>query len=203
MTKTTKATAKKPAAKRSAKVQHKGLIAVYNTTTDQNHIYVQADDGRSFTRSRRGDSKEFRAVSQIGMSFDAALKFHNANPAPKPTARLANGIAAKDAPQSAKAVADQAKASPPKAGKAKAAAPKTGKADKNKQPSNGKVRTYKKGDRKNEARADTWRFYMLETIMGAKDTDAAKAAHAKSGKFSDNKLDFKWADQQGYISFTN
>lgn len=116
---------------------------------------------------------------------------------PKPQARLANGVDAKSAPQSAKAVADQRKAAPA-TGKGKA---RTAKADKAKAPSRGTERAYVRGDKKNEAKPDSWRGYMLGTIMAHKDTASAKAAHAKGKKFADRKLDFNWANAQGYIKF--
>jgi len=39
--------------------------------------------------------------------------------------------------------------------------------------------------------------------MAHKDTDSAKAAHAKSKQYPNHKLDFNWAAQQGYIAFTS
>jgi hypothetical protein len=57
--------------------------------------------------------------------------------------------------------------------------------------------------RKDESKPDTFRRYMLSTIMKAKDTDSAKAAHAKSGKYPTHKLDFNWTAQQGYIKFAD
>jgi hypothetical protein len=115
---------------------------------------------------------------------------------PKPRAQLAKGVDAHTAPHSAKAVADQ-----PKGGKGTKA--RTEKAAKAKQPSKGSNRAYKLGKRKDESRADTWRRHMLTMIMKNKDTDSAKAAHAKSGKYPDHKLDFNWANQQDYIKFSN
>lgn len=116
---------------------------------------------------------------------------------PKPQARLANGVDAKSAPQSAKAVADQAKGA--KSAKAtKTAAPKGAKA---KAPSKGVDRSYAKGKTVNNAKAGTWRHHMLTVIMAHKDTASAKAAHAKGKAFTANKLDFNWANAQGYIQF--
>lgn len=138
-----------------------------------------------------------RALMANGKSL-AALEAHLAT-LEKPKAKLASGVDARTAPHSAKAVADQKGAAPATKGKASKAAPK---AAKNKAPSRGTDRNYKIGKTKNEARPDTWRYYMLETIRAHKDTASAKAAHAKGKKFSSNKLDFTWADQKGYITFT-
>jgi hypothetical protein len=119
----------------------------------------------------------------------------------KPTAQMARGIEARQAPHSAKAMRDQRAAAPAKAEKPAKAdkAPRTEKASKNKQPSKGNNRAYKLGTRKDESKPDTFRRYMLTTIMKHKDTDSAKAAHAASGQYPTHKLDFNWAAQQGYI----
>lgn len=139
-----------------------------------------------------------RKLAVVGGSI-AALRAHLATLV-KPTAKLARGIQAGDAPQSAKAVADQRREAPAPKGKAtKPAAPK---AAKNKQPSRGVERSYKLGTKANEAKAGTWRHHMLTVMQKHGDTAKAKAAHAKSGKFSSNKLDFNWANAQGYITFT-
>lgn len=60
-------------------------------------------------------------------------------------------------------------------------------------------RKYAKGAKAIEAKPGSWREYMLKTIQAYKSTDAAKAAHLKSGQFVGAKLDFGWAGQQGYI----
>jgi hypothetical protein len=121
----------------------------------------------------------------------------------KPQARLARGIDSGDAPQSAAAVASQRKAAkgtkPATTGKGKA---RVAKAAKDKAPSRGADRTYKLGTRKDESKPDTFRRYMLSTIMKHTSTAAAKAAHAKSNKYPTHKLDFNWSAQQGYIVFT-
>jgi hypothetical protein len=189
----------KPTKAKAAKVQHKGVISVCKNTEGSTHVYVQADDGRSFTRDRRGDTKEFRKLSAVGQQFNAALKWHNANPPAKPIARLAKGVDSHNSPHSAAAVAAQ-KGKPAATGKGK---PRAEKASKAKQPSRGVARKYTLAGRKDESKPGTFRTYMLSTIMGHKDTESAKAAHAKSGKYPDHKLDFNWAAQQGYIKFTD
>lgn len=168
-------------------------IAIVKGTADGAYIYVEGSKGSSFTRSKRGDDKAFRAVTTKGALYDPAAKYNHDNPAPKPEAKLARGVEGRMTENARKAYADQPKGN----GKtAKAAAPK---AAKNKQPSAGSNRAYKLGATKNTAKADSWRGYMLTTIMGSKDTDSAKAAHAKGKQFADKKLDFNWAAAQGYI----
>jgi hypothetical protein len=128
---------------------------------------------------------------------------------PKPQARLAAGVDSHNSPHSAKAVADNRK--PAAKAEAKAATPAKGKngkartvkADKAKAPAKGTNRSYTLGTRKDESKPDTFRRYMLSTIMKHKDTDSAKAAHAKSSKYPTHKLDFNWSAQQGYIKFAN
>lgn len=172
------------------------IIATVVISKDGNYIVASSHGGATLARPRNGDSKEFRSYATVGGKFSALKKWDAANPAPKPQAKLARGIEARQAPHSAKAVADQKKPEA-KAAPAKRAA----KAEKNKQPSKGAERTYKLGSKKNEAKPDTWRHHMLSMIQKATSTEAAKKLHAKSGKFSANKLDFNWANAQGYIKF--
>jgi hypothetical protein len=80
--------------------------------------------------------------------------------------------------------------------KAKASEPKTPRA-----PRAQGDRKYAKGATKNEAKPGTWRHHMLTIIQANTSTEAAKAAHAKSGAFSDQNLDFNWSAKQGYITF--
>jgi hypothetical protein len=179
------------------------VITSVVSTRDGGYVMVTAGDGRHFERPARGDSKEFRAIAQLNSNYDAASAWNTANPASKPQARLANGIGPKDAPHSAKAVADQktnnAKAAPAKAtGKGKARADKAPKA---KAPARGVDRDYTVGKTAIVAKPDTWRGYMLGIMVKHTNTAKAKAAHAKSGKFASNKLDFNWANAQGYITF--
>lgn len=95
----------------------------------------------------------------------------------------------KDAsPRNKKLLAERAKAPAPKAAL-------------NKAPSAGQGRTYKVNKKANEAKADSWRAHMTAVITGSTSTTDAKAAHAKSGKFSANKLDFNWAAKNGFITF--
>lgn len=63
-------------------------------------------------------------------------------------------------------------------------------------------RTYKavKG-KENTAREGTWTATMLEIILDNTSTDDAKAALKKNREFGDRKLDFTWAEKQGYIKF--
>lgn len=205
-----KAAAKKPTAKKSpldgSKVITKRLsdaekdkITVVKSTSDQRNVVVISAGGEMFNRPMSGDTKEFRAVAQINSSFNAAQAWSQKNPPAKPQAQLARGIESRQAPHSAKAVKDQKPAA--KGKPEKKTAPK---AAKNKAPSKGADRSYKVNAKvKNEARADSWRHHMTQMIVSATDTAKAKANHAKSGKFSANKLDFNWAAKQGFITFTN
>lgn len=120
---------------------------------------------------------------------------------PKPQARLARGVEGKMTENSRKAVADQKQPAKAKSAENKGKA-RTEKAAKAKQPARGGNRTYKLAGRKDESKPGTFRTYMLSTIMAHKDTDSAKAAHAKSRQYPNHKLDFNWAAQQGYIAFT-
>lgn len=191
--KTTKSTPATRKAKRSAAVASNADHIVTNKhTSDGAYVFVEAGDGRSFTRLRSGDTPEFRALSGVGKPYVAALAYHNANPAKKPQARLARGVDAHNSPQSAAAVAAQRKG-----GKA-TPAPKAGK---NKAPARGQDRDYTRGKTEIKANPESWRYHMLQMICKATNTAKAKAAHAKSGKFSNNKLDFNYAAANGYINW--
>lgn len=201
--KSTKSTPATRKAKRAAAIaSNADHIVTSKHTSDGAYVYIEAGDGRSFTRLRSGDTKEFRALSGVGKPYAAVLAYHKANPVKKPQARLANGVDARTAPQSAAAVAAQRKGAQaaPATGKGKARMEKAAKA---KQPARGGNRRYKLGTRKDESKPDTFRKYMLTTIMSHKDTDSAKAAHAKSRKYPTHKLDFNWSAQQGYIVFVD
>lgn len=176
--------------------QNADTIVVSKGLTTGNGTYVENGAGKNVIIAPWQDKGTTRKLSAVGASY-AALVAHLAT-LEKPKAQLANGITAKDAPQSAAAVRAQSKAQPAK-GKGKV---RTDKAPKNKAPSRGVARTYKLAGRKDESKPDTFRRYMLSTIMAHKDTDSAKAAHTKSKKYPTHKLDFNWAAQQGYIAFT-
>jgi hypothetical protein len=183
--------------KRIAKATADTIIVSKGLATS-NGTYVEAQNGKSVIVAPWQDKGATRKLMAVGGSL-AALNEHLATLA-KPTAQLANGVTAKDAPQSAKAVADQKKAPAATKGKGKA---RTEKAAKAKQPSRGTDRAYVAGSKKDESKPDTFRKYMLTTILKAKSTAAAKAAHAKSGKYPTHKLDFNWSAQQGYIKFVD
>lgn len=162
-----------------------------------NGLVVTTSRGRSIVVTRV--DRRVNELTKLGLpiaQLEAYLKDQ-----PKPQARLAPGVDSHNSPHSAKAVADarRGKAAEPTKGKGKARAEKAAKA---KQPARGTNRTYKLGTRKDESKPDTFRRYMLSTIMAHKDTDSAKAAHAKSGKYPTHKLDFNWSAQQGYIVLT-
>lgn len=50
-------------------------------------------------------------------------------------------------------------------------------------------------------RDESWTKHMVETILGNKDTDSARAAHKESGEFEGKSLDFTWAAKKEYIAF--
>lgn len=160
-------------------------------------LCVTTTRGRNIVVTRV--DREVNRLTKLGEPVAALETYLKTQP--KPQAKLAQGVDSHNSPHSAKAVADaRGKANATKGKGAKAAAPKAGK---NKQPAKGTNRAYKLGSREDTSRPDTWRRHMLTMIMRNKDMDSAKAAHAKSGKFADNKLDFNWANQQDYIKFTN
>jgi hypothetical protein len=170
-------------------------ITIVKNTADGAYVYVEGSKGSHFARLRSGDSKEFRSYAAKGALYDKAAAYHQANPAPKPQAKLARGVEGKMTENSRKAVEDQRKAAPA----TKAANTAAPKASKNKAPARGVDRDYTVGKTEVKANPDSWRHHMLTVIRKHTNTAKAKAAHEKSGKFSSNKLDFNWAAAQGYI----
>lgn len=63
-------------------------------------------------------------------------------------------------------------------------------------------RAYKVLKKENAGREGSWTQFMIETIQAHTSTDDAKAACAKSKEFGDKKLDFGWAEKQGYIKLS-
>jgi hypothetical protein len=187
--------------KRVAK-QNADTIIVSKGLATGNGVYVEAQSGKNVVIQPWQDKATTRKLALVGESF-SALQAHLATLV-KPEARLARGVDSHNSPQSAKAIADQqrdkAKGAPKSTGKGKA---RTAKADKAKQPSRGSDRAYVPGTKKDESKPDTFRKYMLTMILKHKSTGAAKAAHAKSGKYPTHKLDFNWSAQQGYIKFVD
>ena len=181
--------AKRAKAKPAAKV-NPNRIATVTLDNSQSYVVVTAPAG-TVTFDRTRETAELRAAAIVGGSFSVVKALAAA--LPKPNAKLAQGVDSRNAPHSAKAVADQ-KVKPAKAAKAK-----TPKAAKGKAPAKGTNRPYKLGKTANEARPDSWRHHLLTMVMTHSDTDSAKAAHAKSGKFSANKLDFNFCAAKGYI----
>jgi len=199
VTTTNAKSARKPAKGRSAKAKAEVTVVSTAATKSGNGMIASFSDGSSMVLSDWQFPASVQKASKRGTAkavFTAAVAA-----VPKPAAKLAHGVDSRNSPHSAKAVADNraaaAKGKPAKAPKA----PKAAKADKAKQPSRGVDRDYTLGATKNTAKEGTWRHHMLTVICKHKDTAAAKAAHAKSGKFSSNKLDFNWANAQGYIKF--
>jgi hypothetical protein len=182
--------AKRAKAKPATKV-NPNRIATVTLDNSQSYVVVTAPAG-TVTFDRTRETAELRAAAIVGGSFSVVKALVAA--LPKRNAKLAQGVDSRNAPHSAKAVADQ-KVKPAKADKP-AKAPKASKA---KAPAKGTNRPYKLGKTANEARPDSWRHHLLTMVMTHGDTDSAKAAHAKSGKFSANKLDFNFAAAKGYI----
>jgi len=198
-----KALVAKPAAKKAArkakpaaKVDGNRIVTV-TYDNSQSYVVVCAPDG-TVNYPRTAETPELRAAAIVGGSFRVVKGLVAGLPV-KP-AKLAEGVTSRTAPHSAKAARDASAAAKP----AKAAKPaaKAAKAAKAKQPAKGTNRAYKVGTTANEARPDSWRHHLLTMVMTHKDTDSAKAAHAKSGKFSANKLDFNFAAAKGYIVWT-
>lgn len=68
----------------------------------------------------------------------------------------------------------------------------------------GRFRAYTPTTKPDVSRYGTFRKYMISTIRAHTDTRAANNAHATCDNpaFAKNKLDFNWAADNGYITFS-
>lgn len=168
---------------------------------DQENHVITSFGGDSFTFPTALWQGDIRNLCAPGASYKAAVTAIEKAKSSKP--QLARGVTSRDAPQAAKAVADQR-------GKAKPA----NKADAVQVKGKAKADTKAaapKGDRKYKVvvkladislRPDTWTKVMVETALANASTEAANAALKKDRKFGDRKIDWKWlSDVRGYIKF--
>lgn len=132
-------------------------------------------------------------VKGLAQTVDiAGNKLTKVNPA-----LVVNGV---QYPNAARAADARKAAEDVAAGKRQPAAPKAAKPKAEPRgPRSTASQTYKPGPKVDESRPGTFRRYMLSTILAHRDTDSAKAAHAQSGQHQKDKLNFKWAHDNGYI----
>jgi hypothetical protein len=157
---------------------------------------VTAADGRSVIMPTERWSGELRTLSGVGKSMTA----FQAAWAKASKVALAKGVTGRDAPHSAKAIADnKAKASAAKKPAEKKAAKK---AEKAKQ---GENRSYAALVKLTDlaARVGTKRHTMLSCILTNKTTDAAKACIAKAGHAAEAQAFINWAAKSAYIKYAN
>lgn len=197
-----KAAPAKPAATAKVAAQKPDVIKSVKKAVGGQHVVVTAGGDNQLTYPANRETGELLKLAAVGMSFKAVQNWLKAN---KPDAKLATGLTARNAPNCAKAVADQRGGkAPATSGKAPATSGKVTVvkvAMKSGRVPSGADRAYKVGPTVDTSRDGTWRNYMLATIRAHSSTSAANAAHAKSGKFSGNKLDFNWSAKQGYIVY--
>lgn len=166
------------------------IVSVKATTTGPDHIIVVAG-GKTINVPRSQMTGQLGKLAKVGASIKAVEQYIKDH---KPDARLARGITGRDAPQASKAVADQRQPATP-APKAKAEKKATAKRE-----PKGAEFSYTIGKPADRAEG-SWTQHMLVMMQKATDTGAARAAHAKSGKFADKKLHFSWARDKGYIKY--
>ena len=77
-----------------------GTISHVKSSSDGNYIAVGQHGGDSFVLPKVLDSKEFSALARIGQPYAPAKKLADELIAARPAARLANGIDARNSPQS-------------------------------------------------------------------------------------------------------
>lgn len=184
-----------------AKVNPDTITSVKGTSDGTGYTAISAGNKTEMVKDVRMTG-QLRKLAVVGASFKAVQEYLKAN---KPEAKLAKGLDGKNAPQSAMAAAaSRAGAKATDVPATKATAPKTtGKASATSKLSRkgGAVRTYKATKKEDVSRDGTFRKYMISTIRAHTDTDSAKAAHAKSGQYAKDKLNFNWAEQNGFIAW--
>lgn len=185
------------------------ISSVNGTRSGGDYIAIAAPGQTTLLIPANRMTGQLQKLAVKGGSFKAVSELWTKVQAEKPAAQLARGVESRAAPQSAKAVSD-AKAGQrrdpvaekllPKGGDKKAAAAKAKPAKEAKVPSTGGIdRKYKATKKEDVSKPDSFRNYMISTIRAHTQTSAAKAAHAASGKFGHERLNFKWAHDNGYI----
>lgn len=173
------------------------VIKEVKNTTDGRHVAVKAGADNTLTFPKTVQAPELLKLAVVGASFKAVQAWLKTN---KPEAKLATGLDGRSAPQSAMAAADSRK--PGKGGTSASSAAKlagNGNGAKGKaQAASGYNFTYATG-KANDTRPDTWTHHMVEIMQRHTDSGAAKAAHAKTGRYAGKKLDFTWAKAKGFI----
>lgn len=199
---TTKKTTKGQPVRNAAQKAKADVIVTSTGMVGGDKHLVKSGDGREIIIPTARWAGETRSLSAVGASFSAFEKhWASAN-----VAKLARGVDARSAPNSAKAVADNAaKAKPAKVtAKAKATERKAAKSAAKATASKDRAYTANpKALADKPVREGTWTDVMVKTIMAHKSTAAAQAAmDAAKGEYKGRKLDFKWAsDVRGYITF--
>lgn len=184
------------------------ISTVKNTTSGAPHTVVSAAGMPDVLIPQGRFTGELAKLAKVGASYKALAAAWAAAKANPPAAKLARGVDAQNSPHTAKAIADAKRAGAKHDPVAKALAgkmhtPKAEKPAKAAKTTEAKPtadRTYKPTKKADTSKPDSFRTYMISTIRAHKSTNAAKAAHAASGKFSHERLNFKWAETNGYIS---
>lgn len=200
---------KKPAPKTTVKSDV--ISNVKNDSSGGGYIAIAAPGHKTLLLKPTQFKGDVAKLGVVGGSYAAVEAALAKQAESKPAGKLANGITGRDAPHASKAVADanKSKKDPvaekllPKGKAAKADPIKPAKQIAKKAmtaPSTGGVdRKYKATKKEDTSKPDSFRNYMISTIRAHGSTTPAKEAHAASGKFSHERLNFKWAHDNGYI----
>lgn len=160
-------------------------------------VLVVTAGKETVTIERNRLTKQLNSLATVGASL-AAVRDYLAKHG-KATAGLAKGVNTANAPHSVAAMASATR------GAAKPATAKASGAAKAQRTVSAKDFAYSRAATADAklatVRPDTFREYMVTTILAHKDTASAKAAHAKSGKYSNERLNFNWARANGYITY--
>lgn len=188
-------------ARRAAAVRTNPDAIVESKNTEDGR-YVAVSNGKTTaTYLRSAETAELRKLAAVGSSFKAVVAYLKEH---KPAAKLANGLDGRSAPQSAMAAAQSGKGGS-SAASARGAGSSAGKGATTGQKNSASAKLSSKGDfdykvgKPNDTREGTWTHYMVNIVQSKTNSGHAKAAHAKSGQYSNKKLDFTWLKAKGYI----
>lgn len=159
------------------------------------HIAVKAGGDQTLAYRKAVETADLKKLAVVGASFKAVQNYIKTH---KPAAKLATGLDGKIAPRSAEAAA--ASGGKPAGNVPAKSAPSAKKSSgSSAQRSSGDF-AYKTGIA-NATREGTWTHHMVTIMQAHNSADAARKAHEKSGHFSGKKLDFKWANDKGFIKY--
>lgn len=207
-----KAAPKAVTAPKATKVTKSDVIkSVTSIASGMDGLAADADGQKTIIIPKAKLNAVVLKLAVVGGSYAALAKAV----AEASQAQLARGIKGREAPHSAKALADNAAALKATAPKADPKAEKPAKAAKARLEAKKEERKAERASWKQDRtykvvaklddinmRPGTWTETMITVALAHTSTDKANAALAKHREFGDRKIDWKWlSDTRGYIKF--